>query len=209
MIDSRLLTETLPWPRGRLTGQWWSLSSARAGWSSLQGPSHLEPETGVTPLLDLLPYGAKSHDDGTERNWDGCSWAVGFSPHALVWVARLEPLSAGEDEEAPGLSIREHLCRGLSSVLTASSLTPASGAAGEAAEHRVLFSSSLSSRTGELNTSLASCNASLFILSSRTGQLNTILASCNASSLISSSRPRSPTLSGLSQAPRRGEGVEA
>ena len=163
MIDSRLLTETLPWPRGRLTGQWWSLSSARAGWSSLQGPSHLEPETGVTPLLDLLPYGAKSHDDGTERNWDGCSWAVGFSPHALVWVARLEPLSAGEDEEeeAPGLSVREHLYRGF---LTATS---------------------------------------------RTGELNTSLASCNASSLISSSRPRSPTLSGLSQAPRRGEGVEA
>ena len=115
---------------------------------------------------------------------------VSFSPHPQFRVARPEPLRAEvEVEEAPALSVREHLCRGLSSVLTASSLTPASGAAGEAAEHRVRFSSSLSSRTGELNTSLAS--------------------SCNASSFMSSSRPCRPTLSGLPETPRRGEGVEA
>ena len=30
--------------------------------------------------------------------------AVGFSPHALVWVARPEPLRAGEDEEERSVS---------------------------------------------------------------------------------------------------------
>lgn len=99
--------------------QWWSLRSMRAGWHGLQGPSHLESETGVTPgsiyCLKVL-----------KATKQIVAHVVSFSPPALFWVARPEHLKAGEEEQelfvslsVSSLRMEVLLSSGLSSIFGA------------------------------------------------------------------------------------------